>query len=155
MRSQHQQRWTFLGLLFLGALVQPRASWRNTFAIATSGAPAQPLQGSIIFADQLSGGDMGAKIVAANLALGPTRGEIRVAKSGEISHPILLSQDHDLVCVGEVTLTMSTSQAKITQQSNTRVRGCTLSSTQVSPPKDRLRFFRRVPRTLKSTMSLS
>jgi hypothetical protein len=91
--------------------------------------------GGIIFADRQPGSDMGAKLVAADAALGSARGEIRVVNSGEISQSVLLSQNHELICMGEqVRLTLSTSQARIIQQSNTRVRGCTLSSSQTSPP---------------------
>jgi hypothetical protein len=136
MRTGYPERWGFLGLLFLGILAQPRANWCDTSSIAPRGGRSRPGQGNVIFADQQSGNDMGAKIVAADLALGSQKGEIRVAKSGEISDAVLLSQNHDLVCAGEVTLTMTTLRAKITQQSNTHVRGCTLSSMQVSAPPD-------------------
>ncbi len=141
MRTGCPERWTFVGVFFLGILALLRVNSHNTSVIASRGVAAKPFQGSIILADQQSGKDMGAKIVAANLALGSEKGEIRVAQSGEISNAILLSQNHDLVCAGEVTLTMTTLRAKITQQSNTRVRGCTLSSIQVSAPPDGAEIF--------------
>ncbi|MGA7924725.1 MAG: right-handed parallel beta-helix repeat-containing protein [Candidatus Sulfotelmatobacter sp.] len=135
MRAGYPEGWIFLGLLFLETVAPPRANSRNVSAIAKSGAQAQPVQGSVIFADQQFGSDMGAKIVAANTALGPAKGEIRVAKSGEISEPVLLSHNHSLTCVGDqVTLTLSSSRATIIQESDTHVRGCTLSSSQTLPP---------------------
>ena len=110
--------------------VGPRGS-HNVTANAGGTAQTQPSQSRVIVADQQSGSDMGAKIAAANLALGSGKGEIRVGKSGELSEPIVLSQNHDLVCVdNQVTLTLSKAQAKITQGSNTRISGCTFASTQ-------------------------
>lgn len=133
MRTVYPCRLIFLGLLFLDTLAQPRGL--NTAAFAASGAQAKTAQSNVILADEQPGSDIAAKIVAANAALGSAKGEIRVAKSGDLSEPVLLSQNHDLVCVGDrVTLTLSTPRAKITQQSNTRVSGCALSSTQTSSP---------------------
>jgi hypothetical protein len=138
----YPDRLILVGLFLLKAIGEPHASdmivcpnLHNVSWTAAIQAQTQPVQGSFISADEQSGSDMGAKIGAANKALGSAKGEIRVAKSGEISEPIVLSQNHDLVCVGnQVTLTLSNSQANITQQSNTRVRGCTLSSSQTSSP---------------------
>jgi hypothetical protein len=142
VRTGRPDRGIFLGLLFLATAVRPQASNPIVRAIARSissidacGVQAQTVRGGIIFADQQSGSDMGAKIVAANTALGSAKGEIRVAMSGTVSEPVLLSYNHDLICVGDqVALTLSSSRASITQQSHTRVRGCTLSSSQTSPP---------------------
>lgn len=133
MRTVYPCRLILLGVLFLDTLAQPQGL--DAAASAASGAQAKTGQSAVILADQQPGSDMGAKIVAANAALGSSKGEIRVAKSGEISEPVLLSQNHDLVCVGDqVTLTLSTPRAKITQQSNTRVSGCVLYSTQIASP---------------------
>jgi len=99
------------------------------------GFQIEAMRGRIIVADQQPGNDLGAKVVAADRALGSETGEIRVMQSGEISEPILLSQNHSLVCVGSrARMMMSTARAVIAQQSNTRVRGCTLSSNQIVPP---------------------
>jgi parallel beta-helix repeat protein len=142
----------FLCLLLAGAIVRPRVSGvsaevmlRNTGAAGeevelNGGANLSALdesssQGRIILADQQPGSDLGAKITAANAALGSERGEIRVTKSGQISARLVLSQNHDLVCDGDrVTLTLSDPHASIVQQNNTTVRGCTLSSSQTSGP---------------------
>src|ERR1700683_2722949 len=128
-------RWISLAILFFPAFARPAVNSRTIFAPARSGTAAQPVQDKIIFADQQSGDEMGAKIAAADAALGAAKGEIRVAKSGIISQPVLLSRNHDLVCVADqVHLTLSTSRASITQQSSTSVRGCALSSSQTTVP---------------------
>jgi hypothetical protein len=128
-------RWISLAILFFPAFARPAENARTVFAGARSGTIASPVQDKIIFADRQSGDEMGAKIVAADEALGSAKGEIRVAKSGIISQPVLLSRNHDLVCVADqVNLTLSNSRASITQQSNTSVRGCTLSSSQTTVP---------------------
>ncbi len=90
-------------------------------------------QNGVILADQQPGRDLGAKIISANAALGSERGEIRVTKSGQISTPVVLSPNHDLVCKGDrVTLTLSDPKASIIQQNDTTVRGCTLFSSRTS-----------------------
>jgi hypothetical protein len=92
-------------------------------------------QSRVIFAEQQPGINLGAKIAAADSALGSGPGEIRVEISGEISLPVALSQDHNLLCAGiQSTISMSTASAMIVQHSNTRVSGCTFLSTQISPP---------------------
>jgi len=90
-------------------------------------------QGEVVVADQQMGSDIGAKINAANTRLGAARGEIQVISSGEISSAVELSANHDLVCAGnQVILRMTTVNASISQKSNTRVSGCTLSSNEIS-----------------------
>jgi len=132
----------FLRLLILvvvslcaGSVAIVRSHSRNISSIAPRGLQIGRDEASVIFADQQPGNDLGAKIVAADKALGSGLGEIRVANSGEISEPVMLSRNHNLVCVGDhVRMVMSTARAVITQQSNTRVRGCTLFSSQILPP---------------------
>jgi hypothetical protein len=92
MRAGYPEGWIFLGLLFLEPVAPPGANSRNVSAIAKSGAQAQPVQGSVIFADQQFGSNMGAKIVAANTALGPAKGEIRVAESGDFGAGLVVAQ---------------------------------------------------------------
>ncbi|HEY6766372.1 MAG TPA: hypothetical protein VI386_16565 [Candidatus Sulfotelmatobacter sp.] len=139
----------FLGLVLLVTFARARGpgavkktSLRNVLSMSGSNEQAEPGRGSVIFADQQPGNDLGAQIAAANAELGPAKGEIRVARSGTISELVLLPSNHDLVCAGDrVTLTLSSSIAGIRQQSNTRVRGCTLASRQVSPPSDGAEIF--------------
>lgn len=89
----------------------------------------------VVFADQFPGGDLGAKIQAADAALGGGVGQIWVATSGSITeNPLSLSANHDLICVGDQTSITMTSGAYIQQASNTRIRGCTFSSTQTAVP---------------------
>ena len=140
MRSACPGRWILCGLILIEMCAQPRAleaNWRTLSSIATREDRPQPPQEAVIFADQQAGNDMGAKIAAANAALGSARGEIRVTRPGDISETITLWQNHDLVCAGDpVTLTLSTSSAQIIQQSDTRVRGCIFSSSETTRPWD-------------------
>ncbi len=144
MRSTCQGRWILCGLILLQTLAQPRSFGAITktkagvvSSIAARNDGSQPAQETVIFADQQPGTDMGAKIVAANAALGSTKGEIRVTSSGEISEPIPLWQNHDLVCAGDqIVLRLSNSSAEIIQQSDTRVHGCTFSSSEGTLPPD-------------------
>ena len=102
------------------------ASW-------TVGGGWSPVRNSqIVYADQFPGSDLGAKIQAADAALGASVGQIWVAVSGNIfESPVTLSSNHDLICVGDqTTLTMSSATAYISQGSNTRVRNCTFYSAQ-------------------------
>ncbi len=140
----------FLSLLLASAIARPLGSGIPAVSLLNSNvgekgvihggvklsvAGESSSQGRIILADQQPGSDLGAKIEAANAALGSERGEIRVTKSGQISTRLVLSQNHDLVCDGDrTTLTLSDSKASIVQQNNTTVRGCTLSSNQTAPP---------------------
>lgn len=104
----------------------------GSFNVAvTSGAPGQTGSSGVILAEQQPGSDLGSKIMSANTALGSAHGEIRVTKPGEISARIVLSPNHDLVCAGGITLTLANPQSSIVQESNTQVRGCTFTSTQV------------------------
>ena len=138
MNVRHLGRLILVALFLRVTIAVPQASFgvgpsdsHNVSANAAGTAQTQPTESRVIVADQQSGSDIGAKIGAANLALGSGKGEIRVGKSGELSEPIVLSQNHDLVCVdNQVTLTLSNPQAKITQESNTRISGCTFASTQ-------------------------
>jgi hypothetical protein len=131
MQPNYECRWILIGLLFLETGVAHSAS-----SVAPSALQAKPGTSAIIVADQQSGRDLGAKIIAADNALGSAQGEIRVLRSGEISGPVLLSRQHQLVCLGdEVTLSLSTSAAYIRLQADTRVQGCTLASSQTLPPE--------------------
>src|SRR5580692_3667288 len=140
MRNAFLDISIIVAFILLGIIVRlsstvAHGNVRNISPPAVSGIRTSATQNGVVLADQQSGGDMGAKIVAANAALGSAKGEIRVDSSGEISEPVVLSENHDLVCTrNQVILTMSTAKAKITQQSNTVVRGCTLVSSQTSSP---------------------
>lgn len=139
-RTGCPNKWIFLGLLLLVETVFQLQGPNTTVSanlriISSIGASGPEVHGVVIFADQQPGSDVGAKIAAANTALGSAVGEIRITKSGEISEPILLSHNHDLVCVGDqTTLALSTSRAMITLESDTRVVSCAFSSTQTLPP---------------------
>ncbi len=90
---------------------------------------------AVVFADRQAGNDLGAKIEAANAAMGTAGGEIRITKSGEVSTRIMLSPNRDLVCESpQVTLTLATPPASIVLSNNSAVRGCTLSSQQTQGP---------------------
>jgi len=131
MRTERKYRWIVIGLLFLETVVAP-----GTSSPATNAVPAQQGASRILVADQLSCRDLGAKIIAADAALGSAKGEIRVSQSGEISEPVPLSQHHELTCLsGQVTLGLSNCAAQILLQSDTRIHGCTLASGQTSPPE--------------------
>jgi len=91
---------------------------------------AQLNQGRVISADEQAGPDLGAKIANADTALGSAAGVIKVARSGQISDKVRLSEHHNLVCDdSNVALTLTSPKAGIVQQSDTAVRGCTMSST--------------------------
>jgi len=88
-----------------------------------------------ILADRQPGADMGAKIAAADAALGSNPGQIQVGQSGAISSAIMLSQNHELSCMNrQVVLTMSSDKAMIRQQSHTRIQNCEFASQQTAPP---------------------
>jgi Right handed beta helix region len=134
MMTIHLGRWVSLELLLMAFAYGPKKSW-DVSALSPRGGRTQSSPRTIIFIDEQSGSDVGAKIIAADKLLGSKAGEIRVTNSGEILGPVVLSQNHALVCVGGQTkIKMSTASAAITQQSNTQVRGCTLISSQVSMP---------------------
>ena len=63
------------------------------FVFATS---AQKRSGRQVFANDFPGSDLGAKINAADKALGPTAGEIVVRGGGTISTQVVISSDHVL-----------------------------------------------------------
>jgi len=143
MRMAHSRGRIFLGLLLVGTFMRSRipdaamtTGLKNIVSVGVSNDHAEPDRGSVIFANQQPGNDLGAQIVAANAALGSAKGEIRVARSGTISEPISLLSNHDLVCAGQVTLMLSTPTASISQHSNTRIQGCTLASNQILPPSE-------------------
>lgn len=120
-----------IGILFLEIVAAHGRSSSAPNAVRT-----QQTEGRIIFADQESGRDLGAKIIAADAALGSTPGEIRVLQAGEISEPVVLSRQHQLICFGdEVRLSLSTSAAYIRLQDDVRLHGCTLASSQTLPPE--------------------
>lgn len=52
--------------------------------------------GRIVVAEQFAGADVGAKINAADTALGSAQGEIQVYESGNIATPIIVSSNHTL-----------------------------------------------------------
>jgi hypothetical protein len=131
MRSELKCGLILMGILFLEAVVVRGAS-----SPAPGAVPAQLAESRVILADHESGRDLGAKIVVADTALGSAKGEIRITQSGEISQAISLSHDHELSCLGDhITLTLTSSTAQITLHSDTRIHGCTLSSSQTSPPE--------------------
>jgi parallel beta-helix repeat protein len=148
MRTAHSRRRLVLGFLLLKTVppLQPSAlivgsQLRNTSSLLPGFLlgrfQMETRRGRIIVADEQPGDELGTKIVAADRALGSEPGEIQVMQSGEISEPIVLSQNHNLVCVGsQARMMMSTPTAMIAQQSNTYVQGCTLSSSQIVPPVD-------------------
>jgi len=119
------------GVLVLGAGVQTR--FPSNSLRSKSISVSAPLSEHRITADQQPGRDMGDKINAADASLGLRAGEIQVLSSGEISGTVVLSQNHDLVCLGDdFVLRMTTDRASITQKSNTRISGCRLVSGQTS-----------------------
>ena len=124
--------------LWRATAATPSGDWLMQMAIFrdaswTVGGGWSPVRNSqIVYADQFPGSDLGAKIQAADAALGAGIGQIWVAVSGNISEsPVTLSSNHDLICVGDqTTLTMSSATAYIAQGSNTRIRNCTFYSAQ-------------------------
>ena len=92
-RSNKRQSITFpllVGQLILGVVT---ISIIAEFAFTTS---AQRLRGSQVFANDFPGADMGAKINAADKALGSKPGEIVVKGGGIISTQVIISSDHVL-----------------------------------------------------------
>jgi hypothetical protein len=131
MRPEFKFGWLVIGILFLEIVAAHGRSSPAPNAVRT-----QQTEGRVIFADQESGRDLGAKIIAADAALGSTPGEIRVLQAGEISEPVVLSRQHQLICFGdEVRLSLSTSAAYIRLQDDVRLHGCTLASSQTLPPE--------------------
>lgn len=59
-------------------------------------ASAEPQQGTVLLANNFPGSDLGAKINAADKALGPKRGEIVIKNGGIISTQAIISSDHVL-----------------------------------------------------------
>jgi Right handed beta helix region len=149
MRIARSQLCFLLGLAASGTVARfevpkaiSRSYWHAISFPVLHGVQAGKANDRIISADGQPGGKLGAKIIIADKELGLEQGEIRVANSGEISKPVVLSQNHALVCVGDQTkIMMSTPSATIMQQSNTQVRGCTLVSGQVSTPPDGAEVF--------------
>jgi hypothetical protein len=77
------------GVLFVVALIVAIA----TVAVSAS---AQRQQGRVVNANDYPGPDLGAKINAADKALGASRGEVVVRGGGTISTQVILSSDHTL-----------------------------------------------------------
>lgn len=129
----------------LGAFYgSPYFTWNNSTDQLTVGNPASsggvgigtPALNGIVIADgETSSGDLGAQIALADTALGARAGQIWITVSGTISEAALtLSVNHDLVCVGDnVVITMAVN-AYLKHSNNTRIRNCTFTSTQTSPP---------------------
>src|SRR5690348_12211012 len=89
----------------------------------------------IIQAERQPGADMGAKIAAADAALGEAPGEIQVGQSGAISTPVKLSANHILRCATpQVVLTMATDKASIRQLDHTQIHDCEFGSSQNAAP---------------------
>jgi len=131
MRTDYKSGWIFTGLLVLETLAACSVP-----SPASSSVQGQRAVSRVVLADQESGRDLGAKIIAADAALGSEKGEIRITQSGEISEAISLSQNHELSCLGDhITLTLSASAAYIRLQADTRVHGCSLASSQTLPPE--------------------
>jgi hypothetical protein len=149
MRTAYWETYLIiLGFLFLKTvlLVAPPALitssqfrlayWSLTWHVAST-FQLEPMRGRVIVADEQPGNDLGTKIGAADRLLGSEPGEIRVIQSGKISGPIVLSENHNLVCLDQqIRIIMSTPRAMLAQQSNTSVRGCTLFSGQMLPPPE-------------------
>lgn len=130
MRPEFKFGWVVMAILSLEIVAA-----RGTSSPAWNAIPAQQAESRVILADQESGRDLGAKIIAADAALGSAQGEIRVLQSGEISEPIVISWQHQLICLGEeVKLSLSTSTAYIRLQDQARLNGCKLVSSQSLPP---------------------
>jgi parallel beta-helix repeat protein len=121
--------YTILGLSLLLTLDRTLA-WVEAAAQKDmrNGAPLN--QGKVISAEEQAGPDLGAKIASADAALGSTAGVIKISRSGQVSNEVKLSPHHGLVCDdSNVTLTLTSAKSGIVQQSDTVVRGCTMSST--------------------------
>ncbi len=131
MLSDFKCGWVLIGILLLEIVAA-----RGTSSPSSKAVRPKQAESRIILANQESGSDLGAKIIAADTALGSAKGEIRVTQSGEISEPISLSHNHELSCLGDhITLTLTAVAAQIALQSDTRIHSCTLSSSQTSPPE--------------------
>jgi hypothetical protein len=61
---------------------------------------SRPAQSKTLSANDFPGRDIGAKINAADKALGPGKGEITVRGGGTISTPVIISSDHVLRLTG-------------------------------------------------------
>jgi len=81
---------SFVGQLVFGVVM---ISIITGFVFAIS---AQKRQGRQVSANDFPGGDLGAKINAADKALGPKPGEIVVKGGGTISTQVIISSDHVL-----------------------------------------------------------
>jgi hypothetical protein len=81
---------SLVGQLILGVVM---ISLITGFVFAVS---AQKRQGRQVSANDFPGNDLGAKINAADKALGPQAGEIVVKGGGTISTPVIISSDHVL-----------------------------------------------------------
>jgi hypothetical protein len=131
MRTEFKSGWILTGILFLETVAT-----HGTSSPAPNAVRNIQVETRVVLADQESGRSLGAKIIAADAALGSTPGEIRVLQSGEISEPVILSRQHQLICLGDkITLNLSTSAAYIRLQADTRLRGCTIASSQTQPPE--------------------
>jgi hypothetical protein len=64
--------------------------------ISCASASAEPRQSGVMVANNFPGSDLGAKINAADKALGAKRGEIVVKGGGIISTQVIISSDHTL-----------------------------------------------------------
>lgn len=73
--------------------------------------------------------DLGARIIAADKALGPHPGEIHVAASGTISEgEVSLSVGHDLICNDGIIIFLNAG-SYLYQNSHTRIKNCVISAT--------------------------
>jgi Right handed beta helix region len=73
--------------------------------------------------------DLGARIVAADAALGSRQGEIRVTNSGTVSEgEVSLALWHDLICNDGVTIFLNAG-SYLYQNSHTRIKNCIISAT--------------------------
>jgi hypothetical protein len=89
---------------------------------ATAQRPRVQTRGRVVNANQYPGGDVGAKINAADRDLGTSPGEIVISGGGTISTPIVLSSDHTLrVLTG--TYVSNTTETPILMKPRTSIIG--------------------------------
>jgi hypothetical protein len=93
---------SLVGKLILGLVM---ISSVTGFVFAVS---AQKRQGRVVSANDFPGADLGAKINAADLALGASPGEIVVKGGGRISTQVIISSDHILRFLPGVYVTKTT-----------------------------------------------
>jgi hypothetical protein len=107
------------------------APWLATLYSLTvqNNIATETLGTNVVFANQMSGTDLGAQINAADMLLGSSPGAIVITESGTVSTAPTISSGHDLIGIGQSVLVTLSGATYITLKGNNRVAQLSFASS--------------------------